>query len=82
MNSSSFSEVYSELRGRYNNKKAVVVYTLFNGGGWLNDDLAILLSGEQYVKHVQRDQEIGTEPQSKRQKSSTVLLGEGNYSCV
>ncbi|MCC5921071.1 MAG: DPP IV N-terminal domain-containing protein [Cyclobacteriaceae bacterium] len=80
MNSPSFREVYSELLGRYNDKEAVVVDTRFNGGGWLHDDLATLLSGEQYVKLVPRDQVIGSEPQKKWQKPSAVLLGEGNYS--
>ena len=80
MNSSSFREVYSELLGRYNDKEAVVVDTRFNGGGWLHDDLATLLSGEQYVKLMPRGQHIGSEPQGKWQKPSAVLVGEGNYS--
>lgn len=80
MNSSSFREVYSELLGRYNDKEAVIVDTRFNGGGWLHDDLATLLSGEQYVKLMPRGQHIGSEPQGKWQKPSVVLVGEGNYS--
>ncbi len=80
MNSASFREVYSELLGRYNDKEAVIVDTRFNGGGWLHDDLATLLSGKQYVKLMPRGQHIGSEPQSKWQKPSVVLAGEGNYS--
>lgn len=80
MNSPSFREVYSELLGRYNDREAVIVDTRFNGGGWLHDDLATLLSGEQYVTLVPRGQVIGSEPQNKWQRPSVVLVGEGNYS--
>lgn len=80
MNSASFREVYAELLGRHNDKEAIVVDTRFNGGGWLHDDLATLLSGEQYVKFVPRGQYIGSEPQAKWQRPSVVLVGEGNYS--
>jgi len=80
MNSSSFRDVYAELLGRYNDKEAVIVDTRFNGGGWLHDDLATLLSGEQYVKLMPRGQYVGSEPQSKWQKPSAILVGEGNYS--
>jgi len=66
--------------GRYNNKEAVIVDTRFNGGGWLHDDLATLLSGKMYVKLAPRGQYIGSEPQGKWQKPSAVLVGEGNYS--
>lgn len=80
MNSPSFREVFSELLGRYSDKEAVIVDTRFNGGGWLHDDLATLLSGEQYVKLVPRGQVVGSEPQNKWQRPSVVLVGEGNYS--
>lgn len=80
MNSESFREVFQELLGRYNDKEAVVVDTRFNGGGWLHDDLATLLSGEMYVKLMPRGQYIGSEPQNKWQKPSAVIVGEGNYS--
>lgn len=80
MNSPSFREVFSELLGRYADKEAVIVDTRFNGGGWLHDDLATLLSGEQYVSLVPRGQHIGSEPQNKWQRPSIVLAGEGNYS--
>ncbi len=80
MDSPSFREVFSELLGRYSDKEGVIVDTRFNGGGWLHDDLATLLSGEQYVQLVPRGQVIGSEPQNKWQKPSVVLVGEGNYS--
>ena len=80
MDSESFREVYSELLGRYVNKEAIIIDTRFNGGGWLHDDLATLLSGKRYANFVPRGQYIGSEPISKWSKPSIVIIGEGNYS--
>lgn len=80
MNSDSFREVYSELLGRCRNKEAVVVDTRNNGGGWLHDDLATLLSGKEYQQFVPRGQYIGSDPYNKWTKPSVVLVCENNYS--
>ncbi|MBE6300505.1 MAG: peptidase S41 [Parabacteroides distasonis] len=80
MDSPSFREVYSELLGRCRNKEAVIVDTRHNGGGWLHDDLATLLSGKQYAKFTPRGQFIGNEPYNKWIKPSCVLVCEDNYS--
>ena len=76
----AFREVFSEVLGRYADKEGLIVDTRFNGGGWLHDDLATFLNGKQYVTLEPRGQQIGSEPQNKWQKPSTVLVGEGNYS--
>lgn len=80
MNSESFREVYSKLLGKYRTAEAVIVDTRNNGGGWLHDDLATLLSGKAYIRFEPRGQYIGTEPYSKWTKPSCVLIGENNYS--
>ncbi len=81
MNSNSFREVYSEVLGRYHDKKALIVDTRFNGGGWLHDDLATFLSGKQYLTFSPRGNEIlGGDPISKWTKPSCVLVSESNYS--
>ena len=80
MDSDSFREVYSKLLGKYRTADAVIVDTRNNGGGWLHDDLATLLSGKAYIKFEPRGQYIGTEPYSKWTKPSCVLIGENNYS--
>ena len=80
MNSESFREAYSEVLGRHADKIGIIIDTRFNGGGWLHDDLATLLSGKQYVKLVPRGQLIGSEPQNKWQRKSVVLMNESNYS--
>ena len=80
MNSDSFRELFSDALGRHADKKALIVDTRFNGGGWLHDDLASFLSGKQYFEIVPRGEQIGTEPMFKWNKPSTVLMNEGNYS--
>ena len=80
MNDESFRTVYSELLGKLVNKEAVIVDTRFNGGGWLHDDLATLLSGKRYMDFVPRGQKIGSEPLFKWYRPSIVVMGEGNYS--
>lgn len=81
MNESSYRTVYNELLGKYHDYDAVVVDTRFNGGGWLHDDLATLLSGKLYMTFSPRGQEnMGGEPIFKWKQPSIVLMGEGNYS--
>ncbi|MGM9763135.1 MAG: S41 family peptidase [Candidatus Cryptobacteroides sp.] len=80
MDSDSFREVYSNLLGKYRTCKAVIVDTRHNGGGWLHDDLATLLSGKEYIRYTPRGQYVGSDPYSKWTKPSCVLIGEDNYS--
>ena len=80
MDSDSFRKVYSDLLGKYRTCEAVIVDTRHNGGGWLHDDLATLLSGKGYIRFEPRGQYIGTEPYNKWTKPSCVLIGEDNYS--
>lgn len=81
MDSPSFRTVYSELLSDENrSKEAVIVDTRHNGGGWLHDDLATLLSGKQYQSFVPRGQYIGSDPFNKWLKPSCVLVCEDNYS--
>lgn len=80
MDEDSFRESFSEILGRMVDKKALIVDTRFNGGGWLHDDLASLLSGKKYVDLEPRGQHIGAEPANKWYRPSVVLMSESNYS--
>lgn len=80
MDTRSYQNVYERLLGKYRNYDAVVVDTRFNGGGWLHNDLAILLSGQKYVTFSPRGEEIGIEPFSQWTKPSVMLVNESNYS--
>lgn len=80
MDTRSYQNVYEKLLGKYRNHDAVVVDTRFNGGGWLHNDLAILLGGKKYVTFSPRGEEIGIEPFSQWTKPSVMLVNESNYS--
>lgn len=80
MDSESYRRVYQDLLGKYRNREGVVVDTRFNGGGWLHNDLLILLSGKEYMQYVPRGQYIGSEPWAQWNKPSVMLVNEGNYS--
>ncbi len=80
MDDESFREFYDQVMGKYVNKKALIVDTRFNGGGWLHDDLATFLSGKKYIEFMPREKKIGVEPGGKWIKPSVVLMSEGNYS--
>lgn len=80
MDSESFRKVYSELLGRYRNRKAILLDTRHNGGGWLHEDLVTLLSGKKYAEFVPRNQFIGEDPLARWSKPSAVIMSEDNYS--
>ena len=81
MDSPSFRTTYSELLSEKNRlKEAVIVDTRHNGGGWLHDDLATLLSGKEYQRFVPHGNYIGSDPFNKWLKPSCVLMCEDNYS--
>lgn len=80
MDSESYRRVYQDLLGRYRNREGVVVDTRFNGGGWLHNDLLILLSGKEYMQYVPRGRYVGSEPWAQWNKPSVMLVNEGNYS--
>ena len=80
MNDSSFRAVYSRLLGKHFDKEAVVVDTRFNGGGWLHNDLAKLLSGNEYFTMHVRGRQYGGDPLDQWNKPSVLVINEGNYS--
>lgn len=80
MDSPSYRRVFSELLGKYRNREAVVVDTRYNGGGWLHNDIALLLGGREYVRFSPRGQYIGSEPFTQWTKPSVMLVNESNYS--
>lgn len=80
MDGTSYQTVYDRILGKYRDCDAVVVDTRHNGGGWLHNDLAILLGGKQYVTFKPRGREIGHEPFAQWTKPSVMLVNESNYS--
>jgi len=85
MNDASYREFYSETMGRHAGKEGLVVDTRFNGGGWLHDDLATFLTGENYVNYYPRDDESPNtwyygDSMWRWTKPSIVVMSESNYS--
>lgn len=81
MNDASFRETYDNVLGKNKDKKALIVDTRFNGGGWLHDDLATFLSGKNYLRFAPQGNLLkGGEPIGRWQKPSCVLMSESNYS--
>ncbi len=80
MGDDSYRHAYSEILGREYETDGMIVDTRFNGGGWLHDELATLLSGKEYVKFFPRHQNLGSEPTGKWTKPSVLIVSESNYS--
>lgn len=81
MDDPSFRVTFDKVLGKNINKKALIVDTRFNGGGWLHDDLVTFLGGKQYFTlRPQGHITTGGEPLNKWSKPSCVLMSEGNYS--
>lgn len=80
MNGASFNTAYERILGKYRNCDAIVVDTRHNGGGWLHNDVVLLLGGKEYVTFSPRGRVIGHEPFSQWTKPSAMLVNESNYS--
>ncbi|QJD97394.1 peptidase S41 [Mucilaginibacter robiniae] len=81
MNDPSFRVTFDKVLGRNYDKKALIVDTRFNGGGWLHDELTTFLGGKLYFQlRPQGHKTIGGESLNKWDKPSCVLMSEGNYS--
>ena len=81
MNDQSYRHVFSKVLGKNFNKKALVVDTRFNGGGWLHDHLVTFLDGKLYMQFAPQGHIVpGGESSDKWDKPSCVLMSESNYS--
>lgn len=81
MDDPSFRVTFDKVLGKNLNKKALIVDTRFNGGGWLHDDLVTFLGGKEYLTlRPQSHITTGGESLNKWNKPSCVLMSEGNYS--
>lgn len=81
MDGSSFHDMYRVLLNDENRRKeGVIVDTRHNGGGWLHDDVCLLLSGKKVMEFRPRGQYIGDDPFDRWTKPSCMLICEDNYS--
>jgi tricorn protease len=81
MNEQSYRTVFGRVLGKDFDKKALIVDTRFNGGGWLHDHLVTFLGGKLYLKFAPQGQILpGGESMDKWDKPSCVLMSQSNYS--
>lgn len=81
MDQASYRVVYNYLMGKGAKKKACIIDTRHNGGGWLHDDLVTLLSGKRYLNFAPQGNLLDDgEPLGRWTKPSAVLTCEDNYS--
>jgi len=81
MNDPSFRTVISKVLGKNFDKKALIVDTRFNGGGWLHDNLVTFLGGKLYMQFAPQGNIVpGGESMDKWTKPSCVVMSESNYS--
>ncbi len=81
MDTPSFHQFYKKvLSDKSRQRKALIVDTRHNGGGWLHNDVCTLLSGKRSVRYTPRGQYIGNDPYNKWVKPSCMLTCEDNYS--
>jgi Tol biopolymer transport system component/C-terminal processing protease CtpA/Prc len=80
MSDGAFRSTYEDIMGKYFLKKGVVVDTRNNGGGDLVADLAVFLSGKQFMNYTNDVRSNGYEPNFRWTKPSISLANEANYS--
>jgi Tol biopolymer transport system component/C-terminal processing protease CtpA/Prc len=80
MSDSPYRQIYEEIFGKAQNKEAIVLDTRFNGGGWLDEALTSLLTGQVFAHLESRGRYIGFEPTHRWTRPSIVVMNEGNYS--
>lgn len=81
MDMGSFRQVYDDILGKYSDREGIVIDTRFNGGGWLHNELAVLLSGKTSSRFSHRGRKnFGGDPGNRWAKKSVLVVNEGNYS--
>lgn len=80
MGDGPYRNVYSDMLGRFYDKKGMVVDTRFNGGGDLVADLAMFFTGESFLTYATEDKVVGGEPTSRYTKPVITLFNENMYS--
>lgn len=80
MGDGPYRSIYSDMMGRFFDKKAMVVDTRFNGGGDLVADLATFFTGESFISYEIEGKVVGGEPTSRYTKPVVTLFNESMYS--
>lgn len=80
MGDGPYRDTYSEMMGKYHDKKGVIVDTRYNGGGDLVADLAMFFTGRKFIEYTNEKRALGYEPSFRWTKPTVALVSEDNYS--
>ncbi|MDY0347970.1 MAG: S41 family peptidase [Tenuifilaceae bacterium] len=80
MSDEPYRNTYEKAMGKYAHTKGLVIDTRFNGGGDLVSDLAMFLTGQNFLEYAIENRSLGIEPLARWTKPSVALVNEANYS--
>lgn len=76
----AFRNVYSEVMGRYYDRKGIVIDIRNNGGGRLHEDIEVFFSGEKYLQQEVRGEDYCEMPSRRWNHPTIMLISENDYS--
>lgn len=80
MSDGPYRNTYDRAMGKYSNTKGLIIDTRFNGGGDLVSDLAMFLTGKEFIEYAIETRSLGHEPTARWTKPSIAMVNESNYS--
>lgn len=80
MGDESFRNVYSEVMGRYYDRKGIVIDIRNNGGGRLHEDIEVFFTGKKYLEQEVRGEDYCEMPSRRWNHASIMLVNENDYS--
>lgn len=80
MGDDSFRSVYSDVMGKYYDKKGIVIDIRHNGGGRLHEDIEVFFTGKKYLQQEIRGKDYCEMPSRRWNHASIMLVCEDDYS--
>ena len=80
MGDPSFRTVYSDVMGKYYQKKGIVIDIRYNGGGRLHEDIEAFFTGKHYADQVVRDRQYSEMSSRRWNRPSVLVTSEADYS--
>ncbi len=80
MGDDAFRNVYSDVMGKYYDRKGIVIDIRHNGGGRLHEDIEVFFSGEKYLQQEIRGEDYCEMPSRRWNHASIMLVCENDYS--
>ncbi|MDY5858415.1 MAG: S41 family peptidase, partial [Porphyromonas sp.] len=80
MGDDAFRNVYSEVMGRYYDRKGIVIDIRHNGGGRLHEDIEVFFGGQKYLQQEVRGEDYCEMPSRRWNHPSIMLVCENDYS--